>query len=361
MNGHSHSGRFVVFINLLLMLLLTSEVKLSAETSIPQLAARRVLDSFSSYGSFAILPYNNWASGDWDAWSDEFFGYDTPRVNNFRVDMDQTASTIYEGGLFFEKLNLGLGTTFQTDNNFIGQINQFMGFLNIDVFEARVEYSRLKGTAHWLGEPKVGMPNSVSFDNQLLNIDLLYASPQGMYFGIGYSSYSLPVQLDSLVWDDTRGSVWWAPEGSFYQPDMKFSIYSLLFGFDTLYDSLFQKGIFGTMQGLSLWAWTQDRFGVGSSLISDEVKETIETANHPLTLWSAHQIAMMVDYNLTLGVQYVQQIHRFHFGIGIGYNIGGQTVTCITPKGPVESGYVDASPSVYLIHYGPMIRGSLRF
>jgi hypothetical protein len=62
---------------------------------------------------------------------------------------------------------------------------------------------------------------------------------------------------------------------------------------------------------------------------------------------------MMVDYNLTMGIQYVKQINRFHVGIGIGYNI--------TPKGPVESGYVDASLSVYLVHYVPMIRGSIQF
>ena len=159
------------------------------------------------------------------------------------------------------------------------------------------------------------MPNSVDFDNQLLNIDLLYSSPQGLYFGAGYSSYSLPVQVNCLVWDDSRGSVWWAPDASLYQPDMKFSIYSFLLGFDTLHDALFQKGIFGTMPSLSIWAWTQDRFGVGYSVISDEVKDVIEEANGGLNLWSANQIAMMVDYNLTLGVQFVKQINRFHLGI----------------------------------------------
>lgn len=55
-----------------------------------------------------MLPYNNWASGDWDALADDFYGYPTPRVNQFNVAMKQTASTIYEGGLFFKKINLGL-------------------------------------------------------------------------------------------------------------------------------------------------------------------------------------------------------------------------------------------------------------
>jgi hypothetical protein len=339
-----------------------SSLQLSAQNPIVQEAATKVLDYFSSYGSFSLLPYNNWASGDWDALADEFFGYNTPRVNQFKVTMDQTATTIYEGGLFFKKLNLGLGATFKTDNNFIGQIHEFMGFLNIDVFEARIEYSRLKGTAEWLGSDlsTYGLGKTVGFDNQLLNIDLLYASPKGMYFGIGYSSYSLPVQINCLAWSDYYDSVWWAPVVSFYQPDMKFSIYSFLFGFDTLQDAILQKGLFGILQGLSFWAWTQDRFGVGYSEISDQVKTAVETANH-LTLWSANQIAMMADYNLTLGIQYVKQFHRFHVGLGIGYNIGGQTVTCITPKGPVQSGYVDASPSIYLVHYGPMIKGSISF
>ncbi|MCA1949636.1 MAG: hypothetical protein LDL24_03620 [Treponema sp.] len=333
----------------------------SAQNTIQQEAANKLVDYFSSFGSIAILPWNNWASGDWDALTDEFFGYDTPRVNKFKISMEQTLSSIYEGGLFFKKLNLGLGATLKTDNNIIGHINHFMGFLNIDVFEARIEYSSLKGTAEWLGETIVGLPDSVDFDNQLLNVDLLYSSPKGLYFGIGYSSYALPVQINCLVWDDSLDSVWWAPVVSFYQPDMKFSIYSFLFGFDTLHDALFQKGIFGSFQGFSFWAWTQDRFGVGTSEISDQVKAIVEAANGNRTLWSATQIAMMVDYNLTLGIQFVQHIKRFHVGIGIGYNIGGQTLTCITPKGPVESGYVDASPSVYLVHYGPMIKGSIRF
>jgi hypothetical protein len=341
----------------------------SAEETITRPTTTKVIDYFSSYGSFAILPYNNWASGDWDAFSDELFGYNTPRVNQFKVDMAQTANTIYEGGLFYKKLNLGLGTALKTDNNFIGQINQFMGFLNINVFEVRIEYSRLKGTARWLGDStRLGsLPPSVDFDNQLLNIDLLYdisISPQdpfSLYIGLGYSSYNLPVQINCLIYDEQRDSVWWAPVVSFYQPDMKFSVYSFLLGFDTMKDALFRRGILGTFEGFSLWAWTQDRFGVGSSKISDPVKQAVEAANDGRTLWSASQIAMMVDYNLTLGIQYVKHIDRFHVGLGIGYNIGGQTVTCITPKGPVQSGYVDASPSIYLVHYGPMIKGSISF
>jgi hypothetical protein len=98
---------------------------------------------------------------------------------------------------------------------------------------------------------------------------------------------------------------------------------------------------------------------VGLSHISDEARTWVETANSvdtPRTLWSAEQIAMLVDYDLTLGLQWIGGLGPIRLGFGLGFNIGGQVLTCITPKGPVEVGYVDASPSLYLFHYGPILR-----
>ncbi|MFQ3547670.1 MAG: hypothetical protein SNJ56_04975 [Termitinemataceae bacterium] len=334
---------------------------LAAQDTLYTAARDSIFDYLSTYGSLTILPYNNWASGDYDSWSDSFWGYNTPRVNQFRVDMEQTTTTIYEGGLFFKKLNLGLGAAFKTDNNLIGVINQALGFLQFKAFEARIEFSRLTGTAHWLGSD-IGLPTTQRFDNQLLNIDLIYytkTAPIGLYFGIGYSSYSLPVQINCLSYSTYYDSVWWAPVVSFYQPDMKFQIYSGILGFDTLRDALVQHGLSAEMPAFLPWVWTQDRFGVGTASINNEIQSIIEEKNQ-LTLWSENQIAMLVDYNFTLGLQYVKHWNRLHVGVGIGYNIGGQTVTCITSKGPVQSGYVDASPSVYLVHHGLMIRGSIK-
>ena len=332
----------------------------------PQAIGQTLLDSLSTSGSISLEPYNSWLCGDEIAAADSFFGYNTPRVNQLKVVMDQTASTTYEGGLFFKKLKLKAGLDVDVDKNFIGKLYRLMGYIGYDAFVLRVETASLKGTAYWLGVPHGGMPAQTSFDNPFIAVDLLYYPPDGPvdYYGIGYMSYHLPVQLDSLVYDTSRGSVWWAPVVSFYQPDMAFGIYSFLFGIDTLHEALARKGLYSQMQGFSFWAWTQDRAGAGISTIGDAAKGWIETANSvdtPRKLWSATQIPMLVDYNLTLGLQWVGSIGRLRLGFGLGYNVGGQVLTCITPKGPVEIGYVDASPSVYLLHYGPMVKASMEF
>ncbi|MDA8409568.1 MAG: hypothetical protein M0001_04150 [Treponema sp.] len=329
----------------------------------PASIGQAFLDSLSTSGSLSFEPYNSWLSGDEDALADSFFGYATPRVNQLKVSMDQTASTAYEGGLFFKKLKLKVGLDVDVDKNFIGRLDRLMGYIGYDVFELRVETSSLKGQALWLGTPQGGMPAQASFDNPFISVDLLYylsASGGIDYIGLGYMSYRLPVQLDCLTYNASRGSVWWAPVVSFYQPDMAFGIYSFLFGLDTLHEAMAHQGLFAQFQGFGPWIWTQDRAGAGISTIGDAAKAWIEAANQ-LPLWSATQIPLLVDYNLTLGLQWTGSIGRLRLGFGLGYNVGGQTLTCITPRGTVQAGYVDASPSVYLVHYGPMLKGSLEF
>ncbi|MDY7028307.1 MAG: hypothetical protein SVR04_08430 [Spirochaetota bacterium] len=293
--------------------------------------------------------------------SDTWFGYSTPRQNQLSLDMERTACTTYEGDLFLKKLRLTLGLSVDVDDNLIGKFNRLMGYVNYEGFSLRVQSSTLRGTAEWNGEAVAGMPGEYVFDNPLVSVDLLrYTDRDGIdYFGIGYTSYRLPVQLDCLIYDTTRGEVWWAPQGAVYQPDMAFGIYSLLFGVDTLHEAFAMTGIMASMQGFRPWMATQDRVGVGLSHISDEARTWVETANSvdtPRTLWSTEQIAMLVDYDLTLGMQWVGDLGQLRLGFGIGFNIGGQVVMCITPRAPVEAGYVDASPSLYIFHYGPILR-----
>jgi hypothetical protein len=320
--------------------------------------------ALSTSGSFSIIPIDTWGSGDFEALTDTWFGSgDTPRTNKMSISMDQTASTTYEGELFVKKLKLKLGLNIDVDNNFIGKLDRLMGYINYSGFTLRVQSSKFRGTAAWTGESVSGMPSESSFDNGYTSVDLLYYRQTGGidYFGIGYTSYSLPVQLDCLIYDTGRQSVWWAPTGAVYQPDMAFHIYSVLLGFDTLHEAFTRSGTLGSMQGFGFWAASQDRAGGGISTISDQAKAWVESANGGLSLWSATQIAMLVDYDLTLGMQWVGDAGPVRLGLGLGFNLGGQMVLCITPKGPVETGYVDASPSIYIFHYGPIFKGTISY
>jgi len=323
-------------------------------------AERAVASWLSTSGSFSIVPIDTWGSGDFDALSDALWGYSTPRLNQLTIDMDQTASTTYEGELFFKKLRLKVGLDIDVDNNLIGRLDRFMGYINYDGFTLRVQTSELRGTAFWTGADLAGMPAVYPFDNPFVSVDLLYYRQTGGidYFGAGYTSYRLPVQLTILTYSDAEGSVWWATQCTAYQPDMAFHIYSGLFGLDTLHEALVRRGTFAGMQGLTIWMATQDRAGVGLAYISDETRGWIEAANS-LPLWSATQIAMLVDYDLILGAQWVGDLGPVRLGLGLGFEVGGQTVMCVTPKGPVDSAHVDASPSFYLFHYGPILKATV--
>lgn len=352
--------RNAIVLALGLAVFLSSSPAASAQ-SLPLPPAR--LDSLvSSTGSFSIVPVTTWGSGDFNALSDRWFGYETPRLDQMSIAMDATASTTYEGDLFFRKLKLKVGLTVDVDDNFIGKLDRFMGYVNWDGFTLRVQASTLRGEALWTGAAVPGMPAQSEFDNPFASVDLLYYKRKGGidYWGLGYTSYRLPVQLDCLTYDEERGEVWWAPVSALYQPDMAFRIYSALFGLDTLYEAFARSGTFAAMQGASLWLATQDRAGLGLAYISDEARAWIEAANG-LPLWSATQIAMLVDYDLIVGLQYVRDLGRLRLGLGLGFEIGGQMVLCVTPKGPVDSSHVDASPSFYLFHYGPILKATISF
>ena len=328
----------------------------------PLPAAEHAIASWlSTAGSFSIVPVDTWGSGDFDALGDALWGYSTPRLNQLTIDMDQTACTTYEGELFFKKLRLKFGLDIDVDNNLIGRLDRLMGYINYDGFTLRVQTSELRGTALWTGTTLPGMPAVYPFNNRFVSVDLLYYRQTGGidYFGAGYTSYRLPVQLTILTYDPVRDSVWWAAQSTAYQPDMAFHIYSVLFGLDTLHEALTRTGTFAGMQGLAVWMATQDRAGAGLSYISDEARGWIETADSPKTLWSATQIAMLVDYDLILGAQWVGDLGPVRLGLGLGFEVGGQMVTCVTPKGPVDKDHVDASPSFYLFHYGPIIKATV--
>lgn len=323
-----------------------------------------LLSWLSTSVSFTIAPYNNWGSGDFNAVTDEWFGDVTPRVNKLDITLEQSASTTYEGDLFFSKLRLAIGLNIDVDDNIIGKINRIMGYIGYSGFTLRFQKSDLKGTVNWSGETVDAMPMQSDFDNPFINVDLLYYTKKGNidYYGIGYTSYNLPVQLDLLTYDPVRQSVWWnySPSAA-YQPDMEFHIYSILLGIDTLHQSMAGTGLLGRKQGFGLWMATQDRAGAGVSYIGEDEKTWLETASGK-TIWSEKSITMMVDYNLILEIQYVKNISRLRLGLGAGFEIGGQLIESITPKGPVDDpSYIDATPSLYLYHYGPVFRGSVSF
>jgi hypothetical protein len=319
------------------------------------------LPDISASGGVSLIPYDNWISGNFN----QFMSVVNPTSPGeleklVDIDMDTTATTIYEGDLLFRRVGLALGFKVDVGDNLIGRLNRVMGYLGYRAFSVRYQASRLRGTLGWNGPAVSGMPASADFNNRFVTADLLYyPKSQGsdFYFGLGYMSYELPTQIGCLVLSGTTGEIIYGQD--VYQPDMRFRTYSFLFGMDTLQSAfLGVPSLMNTGDGFGFWAATQDRFGGGMARISEEAETWIETANPGRFLRDNDQIIMMVDYNLTLGLRWTGDLGAIRLGMGLGYNVGGQVIMAMSSSwGPItRSDQVDASPNLYLAHHGAILK-----
>ncbi|MDD4003647.1 MAG: hypothetical protein PHW69_00400, partial [Elusimicrobiaceae bacterium] len=180
--------------------------------------------SVETLAGFSIVPNNQWKTG-------QFVSYE----DYLSVDFDATALTTYEGSIWHNKTGLKLGISADVENNVIGKLNRFMGFLGYKRFILRVQNGRLRGTAYWTGPAVAGQPGSTKFDNKYTNIDLLYwmkGGSNGMYWGLGYNEYALPVQVNAELYSASRGEIVYG--NAVYQDNMEYKTYTAMFGFDTM-------------------------------------------------------------------------------------------------------------------------------
>jgi hypothetical protein len=105
---------------------------------------------------------------------------------------------------------------------------------------------------------------------------------------------------------------------------------------------------------------TQDRAGVGRTDISDATKVAAGALNPGRTPKSPHNIAGLVDYDLTLGVRYSYAKGRTRATLGLGYNYGATMILNFTggANNPTELGY---EGDFTLQRHGPIIRGCISF
>jgi hypothetical protein len=134
-----------------------------------------------------------------------------------------------------------------------------------------------------------------------------------------------------------------------YENNMQFQIYSFLYGFDTLHSNT---------QGLSIWVETQDRFGAGLGYISDEARTWVEEANGGRNIINQNIFDMLVDYDLSLGLQWSKSLRLGRVGIALGYNVGGELMAAVTST-VSNTTQVATAPDFFLMHFGPVLKGSI--
>jgi hypothetical protein len=311
--------------------------------------------------SFGMIPLNNWSSGTFWALSEGDAYFD-----RLHYRMETTAFTSYSGSVYFPKAGVSFGVNLDVDANLIGKLDRIMGFFSVDGFTGRIQSSVLRGTATWVGNTlPVDHPTSTTFDNRFLNVDLLRVirgGDAGISFGIGYTSFSLPVQLDLLTLDASGDVV--SPKSWTYQENMDFHIYSILFGMNDPLDSAVMgredaNGRSELTQGFFIWLYDMDRFGVGVAHVSDYEKGVIETITNQ-TLAGQDSLAMVVDFDMTIGIRWLGKVNDARVGFGIGYRFGGDLVLSLPLTGsPGSTTEVTASPDFYLVRGGFIFKGSI--
>lgn len=311
--------------------------------------------------SVGIVPWNSWLSGTiWGVVNG------TQYYDRLRYEMDTTAFTSYSASVYFPRPGIGFGVNLDVDDSFIGDVERILGYLSVGGFMGRIQASSLRGRATWVGNAlSVDHPTETAFDNRYLNVDILRrlrGDDAALAFGIGYTSFQLPVQLDLLTLG-SNGEVA-SPVDWTYQENMKFRIYSVLFGMNDPLDSVAMGGDYedrtGMMRpGFNLWLYAMDRFGLGVARVSDYEEETIETITSR-TLEGRDSLAMMVDFDMTLGVRWIGEAGKARLGVGLGYRLGGLVILCLPLTGsPDSQSSVTASPDFYLVRGGVVLKGAV--
>ncbi|MEA2081597.1 MAG: hypothetical protein U9O97_02520 [Elusimicrobiota bacterium] len=289
-----------------------------------------------------------------------------------KYDFDADSFTSYEGALTDSKTGLNIGITAEIDDNIVGKINKFSGYLGVKSLMLRLEHGKMKGTASWIGSSVTAMAQQVKFDSSYNNISLVkwIGKVPVDYVGISYVTLGLPIQIDTMYTDSDKTKQRYG--NPVYDKDFEAKIYAFSLGFDTLVtplifpDAAERSELYKQMaaskkesKGLGFFCSMQDLFGLGSARVSDEALAFAEAANFDggrKAVDGKHTVAY-VAMNLSLGLQYSV---KNHIALGLGYN---WAVTSLLPFGGgadnnTELGY---TYRFNLLRHGPILRAYFAF
>ncbi len=321
---------------------------LAAALLLPALNAMAAEDArFAAIAGISSVPKTNWSAKSLIA--------DKDLIN---YDFDATALTTYDGMLTDSKLGLSAGASATVDDNLVGKLYNAMGYVGIKTFMLRVQTGKLTGKTDWTGPLAPGQIAKSTFDNKYTNVDLLkWSEGGGGYWGVGYTSLSLPLQVETLTTTSDKSN---QRKGTpVYDQNAKIKYYCFMFGFDTLVGPLLKRST-REQTGFGFFFSTQDRFGAGSFELSETAQSYAQAMNPGKTPVSRKMFALYVDYDLALGPKYTINVKGNNLVLAAGYNVGGSLLASIGggADNPREVGY---EPSFFLFRHGPMVRAYLAF
>jgi hypothetical protein len=288
--------------------------------------------------------FNGAAYRDFKAmWVQDVFGF----YDFLSYDMDMTAFTKLEGNFSDKKTGLAAGADISVDDNEVGKANKISAYLGIKRLYLRLQKGSMKGTAVWAGTLAPGQSSRTLFDDKFTHVDmLLHSKTSNEYWGLGYTSFSLPAELQTT---DSAAVV-----KRVLDTDFKVKCYSFIFGFDSF------SGSEPFEEGIKFFASGEDRFGLGNSEISDQGVTAIKDLNPGTTTVPQNIFTAFVENDTNLGWKWGHDFKAFKMAVGVGYEmsfiVGIQYGSLTTAPGKL-----DYESPISLFRHGPIGRVFLQF
>jgi len=275
-----------------------------------------------------------------------------------KYDFDATSMTTWEGSITGNKIPLRLGVNVQLEDNFIGKLYKFSGYLGFKKTYLRIQTGKISGNATWTGNVIPNYSPTFPFSYRYTNIDLLLslgkAKMTGTYIGLGYTSLKVPIQVNTLITQsDQAHQEYGVPV---FEKAFSIKAYSLLFGFDLMQsEAITKKGMIKTKPGFGIFAATQDKVGLGMSYLTEESMTKAEEVNPGRNSVGGDLFSALVEYQISVGPKWSANIGKGIFIIGLGYEFSGAMVANFSgaAKKTSDLGY---DPSLFYYRHGIIFR-----
>jgi len=276
-----------------------------------------------------------------------------------KYDFDATSMTTWEGSITGRKIPVRLGVNAQFEDNLIGKLSRFSGYLGFKRTFIRIQTGRISGSANWTGNLIPDYATTFPFSYRYTNIDLLKSlgkkSRMGMgYIGLGYTSLKVPIQVNTLITQtDQAHQKYGVPV---FDTEFSIKAYSFMFGFDLMQsEAIEKKGVVSGKPGFGFFVATQDKVGFGMSYLTDKAIQKAEEVNPGRTSVGGDLFTGLVEYQVSLGPKWSANIGAARFIIGIGYEFSGAMVANFSgaAKKPSDLGY---DPSLFYYRHGVILR-----
>jgi hypothetical protein len=341
---------------IILILVLVSSI---ATTIFPQSSKKKVRDTIPAFIGISYIPKLNWKVSS--------INYDNG--NFFKYKFYENSQSSVEGSYGISKIGLRFGFSANIENNFVGKIYRYGGYVSVRNYWLKMQNSKISGITYWSGPLPPSNPRFLShfkFTNNYFNVEILrtsnlskyspfsqFSEIMGIYLGVGYTSMDLPVKISTFT--TTGGKENQISGIPAYDTLFTAKFYTLCFGGDGLRGLLMTNGKKGAISGrpamrFAMYCITQGKLGFGRSNISDYGVKMAEALNPGKTLVDSKTTSYLFQDFLSLGLRYYYNVKPVFLVFAVGYDLEGALIVNFGNNATTNSKLSYDTSFFYLYH-----------